>query len=218
LGEVIGTPADKNKAMKLKHLSNLLVLGMALTMTAVGCKTKKPGLTPLPGQGGSRLGNGANGNDLGTGTPVGNGGDINSHTPAITSEGIAPGGGHPGWQMDPSSPLQSQTLYFDYDKASVRTAEQSKLDAVADYMKSHGEVAVRVEGNCDERGTEEYNRALGERRALAAREYLVRLGVSADRVDTISYGEDKPADSGHNESAWSKNRRDEFQVLLPPKP
>ena len=77
--------------------------------------------------------------------------------------------------------------------------------------------AVRVEGNCDERGTEEYNRALGERRALALREELVRLGVDPSRVDTVSYGEDKPVDPGHDESAWRKNRRGDFILLSPPK-
>jgi peptidoglycan-associated lipoprotein len=76
---------------------------------------------------------------------------------------------------------------------------------------------LRIEGHCDERGTEEYNRALGERRALAAREYLVlQKGLDASLVDTISYGEDRPADTGHNEAAWSKNRRDEFILLKPP--
>ena len=72
-----------------------------------------------------------------------------------------------------------------------------------------------IEGHCDERGTEEYNRSLGERRALAVREYLVRLGIQASRIRTISYGFDRPVDNGHNEAAWSKNRRDEFIVLMP---
>jgi peptidoglycan-associated lipoprotein len=73
-----------------------------------------------------------------------------------------------------------------------------------------------IEGNCDERGTEEYNRALGERRALAAREALAKAGVSPDRIRTISYGKDKPANPGHDEAAWKANRRDDF-ILLHPK-
>ena len=72
-----------------------------------------------------------------------------------------------------------------------------------------------VEGHCDERGTEEYNRSLGERRALALRELLVAAGVSADRVHTLSFGKDKPVETGHNEAAWSKNRRGEFILVLP---
>jgi peptidoglycan-associated lipoprotein len=74
-----------------------------------------------------------------------------------------------------------------------------------------------VEGNCDERGTEEYNRSLGERRALAGREQLIGLGIDSGRVDTLSYGEDKPLSDGHNESAWKQNRRDDFILLTPPK-
>jgi peptidoglycan-associated lipoprotein len=107
-------------------------------------------------------------------------------------------------------------VYFDFDKSAIRTGEQGKLDEVANYLRANPSHAVRIEGNCDERGTEEYNRSLGERRALAGREYLVRLGIDPTRVDTITYGEDRPAVVGHNEAAWSKNRRDEFVVLTPP--
>ena len=91
------------------------------------------------------------------------------------------------------------------------------MAAVADYLKANSGKAVRVEGNCDERGTEEYNRSLGERRALAVREELIRLGIDPTRVDTISYGKDRPVDPGHDEAAWKKNRRDDFIVLSPPK-
>jgi len=111
--------------------------------------------------------------------------------------------------------FKSNIIYFDFDRSSIRTSERSKLDAIAKILKSKPETKIQIEGHCDERGTEEYNRALGERRALAAREYLIRSGISADRIFTISYGEDKPADPGHNEEAWAKNRRDEFILLLP---
>src|SRR5437899_12093675 len=95
--------------------------------------------------------------------------------------------------------------------------EKPKVAKVAEYLKTRASDAVRVDGHCDERGTEEYNRSLGERRALALREELVRLGIDPTRVDTISYGEDRPADPGHDESAWRKNRRGEFILLTPPK-
>jgi len=111
--------------------------------------------------------------------------------------------------------FKSNIIYFDFDRSSIKTSERSKLDAIAKILKSKPETKIQIEGHCDERGTEEYNRALGERRALAAREYLIRSGISADRIFTISYGEDKPADPGHNEEAWAKNRRDEFILLLP---
>lgn len=124
--------------------------------------------------------------------------------------------GHPNWPADRET-LRAQTVYFDYDKSSVKTGEDAKVTAVADYLRSNPGNAVLIEGHCDERGTEEYNRSLGERRALAVREVLIRLGIDAGRLDTVTYGKDRPAELGHNEAAWSKNRRDEFIVLTPPK-
>lgn len=122
---------------------------------------------------------------------------------------------HTNWVEHPEI-LKDQTIHFAFDSSAIRSSEKSKISAVADYLKKNTEAAVRVEGNCDERGTEEYNRSLGERRALAAREQLVGLGIAPDRVDTVSYGLDKPVDSGHNEAAWKQNRRDDFVVLTPP--
>ena len=108
------------------------------------------------------------------------------------------------------------TVHFAYDSAAVRKSEQANLQAVAAALSSDASAKLLIEGNCDERGTEEYNRSLGERRALAVREALAKLGVDPMRVRTISYGKDRPADPGHDEDAWSKNRRDDF-VLLHPK-
>ncbi|MDB6020406.1 MAG: peptidoglycan-associated lipoprotein [Pedosphaera sp.] len=197
--------------MKLKNLLNLMMLGAALMTVAVGCKTGPQRPKTVPNA--FNIPKDPNAQNflrppLDQGTPV-----VTTQTPA----GIPPTPIH-DWPADPTMPLKGQTIYFEYDKASVKSAEHSKLQDVANYMKGHDGVAVRVEGNCDERGTEEYNRSLGERRALAAREYLVNLGVDASRIDTISYGEDKPAEQGHNEAAWSQNRRDDFVVLLQPKP
>jgi peptidoglycan-associated lipoprotein len=123
--------------------------------------------------------------------------------------------GHTDWTPRPEI-LKDDTVYFAYDSSVVRAADKSKLAKVADYLKANPTSAVRVEGNCDERGTPEYNRSLGERRALAGREELIRLGIESGRVDTLSYGEDKPANTGHNENAWKENRRDDFVVLTPP--
>ncbi len=123
--------------------------------------------------------------------------------------------GHTNWTSHPEI-LSEDSIHFLYDSSAVPSAEKSKIAAVADYLKSHADVAVRVEGNCDERGTEEYNRSLGERRALAGREELIRLGIESGRVDTLSYGEDKPLSDGHNENAWKQNRRDDFIILTPP--
>jgi len=111
--------------------------------------------------------------------------------------------------------FKSNIIYFDFDRSSIKTSERSKLDAIAKILKSKPETKIQIEGHCDERGTEEYNRALGERRALAIREYLMNAGVSGTRIYTISYGEDKPLDPGHNEAAWAKNRRGEFVLYRP---
>jgi peptidoglycan-associated lipoprotein len=103
-------------------------------------------------------------------------------------------------------------IYFEYNKSNIRPEYQPVLESIAKWMAAKTAQQLLVEGHCDERGTDEYNLALGERRALSVRRYLVALGVPADRVHTISYGEEKPADPGHDESAWSKNRRAEFKV------
>jgi peptidoglycan-associated lipoprotein len=105
------------------------------------------------------------------------------------------------------------TVYFDFDRSAVRASERSKVEAVGQHLMANPRHAVRVEGHCDERGTEGYNLALGERRALAVREYLVNLGVPGNRVATVSYGESRPADPRSNEEAWSRNRRGEFILL-----
>ena len=188
------------------------MLGLVLAFTTVGCKKHPYGTTPIP--------NGqthAQGGTIDAQPPIGTQPPIDTSANAANLTGIPPTGGHENWTADPSNPLKAQTIYFDYDKSAIKASEQGKLDDVAAYMKSHGDVALRVEGNCDERGTEEYNRSLGERRALGGREYLVKLGIDASRIDTVTYGEDKPAETGHDEAAWSKNRRDDFVVLLAPK-
>jgi peptidoglycan-associated lipoprotein len=101
-------------------------------------------------------------------------------------------------------------IYFDYDKSNLKSEAKTNLDKTAAWLAKKTTVNIRIEGNCDERGTNEYNMALGDRRANTAKEYLVKLGVSADRLETVSLGEEKPLDAGHSEAAWAKNRRDDF--------
>ena len=101
-------------------------------------------------------------------------------------------------------------VYFDYDSAQVADTERSKIETVSQHLKQNDAVAVIIEGNCDERGSNEYNLALGERRAQAIRAYLTGLGISADRIQTKSYGEEKPVSQDHDEAAWAANRRGEF--------
>jgi peptidoglycan-associated lipoprotein len=181
---------------------------------ATGCKKKPTRLTPLPSSAYQQVPN----PDLTQAPPITTPENPISSTIATTGGGIPsnPAGSHNGWTEDRDT-FKADIVYFDFDKSAIKASEQSKLETVGDYLKSNAAAAVRVEGNCDERGTEEYNRALGERRSLAAREYLVHLGIDASRVDTLSKGEDNPADPAHNEAAWKKNRRDEFVVLTAPK-
>jgi peptidoglycan-associated lipoprotein len=101
-------------------------------------------------------------------------------------------------------------IYFDFDKYSLKPAAKSNLDKTAGWLSKKSTVKIRIEGNCDERGTIEYNVALGERRANGAKQYLVKLGISPDRLETVSWGKEKPICTEHNESCWAKNRRDDF--------
>ncbi len=103
-------------------------------------------------------------------------------------------------------------VFFEYDQSELSTESQKALEANADVMKRNPSWVVTIEGHCDERGTAEYNLALGERRANSARAYLVSLGVPADRLRTVSYGKEFPFDPGHDAAAWARNRRAHFVV------
>lgn len=196
--------------MKLFKLANVFVLAAVLGFAAAGCKHKQPDITKLPNGGlaGSDTSNIGPGGQMGPGTGV---------EPAQAGFG---GGDAANFNPDDynqdRNALAAETVYFDYDSSTIKSSEESKLASVASALKSDSSAKLLIEGNCDERGTEEYNRSLGERRALAAREALANAGVDAGRVATRSYGEDRPADHGHDQAAWAKNRRDEF-VLLHPK-
>jgi peptidoglycan-associated lipoprotein len=122
-----------------------------------------------------------------------------------------------GSMSDGSTPVsvpELEAVYFDYDRSSVREDQKGTLRSNSQHINSHSEWAtVVVEGHCDERGSEEYNLALGERRATSVKTYLTNLGIPAARIDTVSFGESKPAVQGHDESAWKWNRRGEFKVI-----
>jgi peptidoglycan-associated lipoprotein len=112
--------------------------------------------------------------------------------------------------LNRDSPLRP--AYFEYDSADLTDAGRTVLQADAAVMKKYSTWVVTIEGHCDERGTKEYNLALGERRAVAARTYLISLGLEANRLRTVSYGSEFPFDPGHDEGAWSKNRRAHFVI------
>jgi peptidoglycan-associated lipoprotein len=172
--------------MKAIRAAFLLVLAAAVVMGGTGCKSRRGG----PGAGGDLTGVG--------GLPLGDGG--------FSDLGDERFGGEQREGMFP-------TVYFDYDSATINPAERSKLEQVASYLRSAPGARLIVEGHCDERGSNEYNLGLGERRALAARAHLINLGVEAERVQTVSFGEERPAVMGHDESAWSQNRRAEFVLV-----
>jgi peptidoglycan-associated lipoprotein len=141
--------------------------------------------------------------------------DLTQGTGTTTSEG--PGGPEqPNVDLDSIlfGPSGLQKVYFDYDSFSLRPDAISTLNDNAGKIKQAPNVLIQIEGHCDERGTQEYNLALGEKRALAVRDYLMTLGISGGRLVTISYGEERPAVEGSDESAWKFNRRSEFNKAV----
>jgi peptidoglycan-associated lipoprotein len=195
--------------MKIKLVTST-VLALAVVLASTGCKHKPVSVTPIPPNQNGMVGENNNPNTLNSAPPI---------------ETTSPTSGQPismaGENWDPSNytqdhdALAAYTIHFAYDSAVIRDDEKGSLQSVAAALQSDPNAKLMIEGNCDERGTEEYNRSLGERRALAAREALAGLGVDPNKIRTISYGKDKPADPGHDEAAWSKNRRDDFVLLRP---
>ena len=109
--------------------------------------------------------------------------------------------------------LLATMIHFDYDKALIRGGDGSVLDQKMAILQANPGLRIRISGHCDERGSDEYNLALGNRRATAAKQYLVSHGIDASRIETVSYGEERPIAQGHDEEAWAQNRRDEFEIL-----
>jgi peptidoglycan-associated lipoprotein len=103
-------------------------------------------------------------------------------------------------------------IYFDYDRSAIRSDAGATMKANADWLKSHPDEKIRIEGNCDERGTKEYNVALGQRRATTAKKYLMDLGIASNRISLLSYGKEKPVCTTSTEECWQKNRRDDFAI------
>jgi peptidoglycan-associated lipoprotein len=201
--------------MKTMKLIYPLAFALAITLASTGCHTHQPvAITPIPGNGQTSISDQDNPNTLSNGVP------IIPDTGPLTQPNVGPipvadSGDFDHMTMDRAA-LAANTVHFAYDSTVVKKSEDSNLQAVAAALSADSSAKLLVEGYCDERGTEEYNRSLGERRALALREALAKMGIDPMRVRTISYGKDKPADPGHDEAAWAKNRRGEF-VLLHPK-
>lgn len=185
--------------MKMK-LVYTMALAAACALASTGCKhtpgtiTKLPGEVPLTPQ------------EPGPAQTLPGGESVNPQP--------NPADFYNGMKMDRAA-LAAYTIHFAYDSAAIRRSENANLQAVAQQLQSSGDTKLLIEGNCDERGTEEYNRALGERRADAARNALIKLGISGDRIMTKSYGKDNPVATGHDEASRAQNRRDDFVLLHP---
>ncbi|MFO1518745.1 MAG: peptidoglycan-associated lipoprotein Pal [bacterium] len=117
-----------------------------------------------------------------------------------------------GGEVKTETTAALKTIHFDFDKYNIRSDAAGILQQNASWLKANPNVNVIVEGNCDERGTNEYNMALGERRANAGKDYLTNLGVTGSRISTVSYGEERPVCQEHTEECWAQNRRDDFVV------
>jgi peptidoglycan-associated lipoprotein len=175
----------------LKLMAIMVVMIALLGLT--GCKHKKPVATNFG------AGNEAAGAGLGSGGDSSSSGGLSK----FNQEGT-------NWESGAAFGLN--TIYFDFDSSAIRSDAMAILKSNAENMKKVPGKMIQIAGHCDSRGTQEYNLALGERRALAVRTYLMQCGVPGDRLTTISYGAELPAVPGNGETAWAKNRRAEFNV------
>lgn len=194
--------------MREKQILTKLMLAALVAMFIAGCQTTGSDMDsdPSMADGQSQTDGSTTGSDL-TGSDASSfdGSDGTSLTPIIEEPMTAR-------QMldEPDSPLANRTIYFDYDSAKVTEDSLALLEAHGNFIAGNGNVSVRLEGHTDERGSREYNIALGDRRAQSVRQILLFQGASVDQLDTVSYGEEQPAMLGHDEESWSKNRRVEL--------
>jgi peptidoglycan-associated lipoprotein len=207
--------------MKLNKIILPLVFALAATLATTGCQHKyngKPTDLPHP----ATTSNSTPPPDLNT-KPFNQSESNPTATPAPSPNLTGRIGTSTNWgdianmNVDREK-LAAYTVHFKFDSAVVEGSEQANIASVAKALKADANAKLLIEGHCDERGTGEYNRSLGERRALALREGLAKSGVDAARIRTISYGKDRPVDPGHDESAWAKNRRGQFDWCLPKSP
>jgi peptidoglycan-associated lipoprotein len=192
--------------MKAIKFTSLLVCALALTFAATGCKKKPTPITNIPGQPTGKV-------------PDPNATDRLNDTTPVSSEDITPLSNRFGeierdYNMDRDM-FAANMVHFDYDSAAIRSNERADIKAVADYLKSSAGKDLLVEGHCDERGTDQYNYSLGERRALSVREALIAAGADGSRITTRTYGKDRKIALGNDEASHARNRRGEFVVLTP---
>ena len=207
--------------MKTSKLVTFIVIGLIAGFAATGCKKKPQRTTVLPKEGvtvgNDTTGGARTGDTKGVPTePTTNPLATQPVDSKPSADGTAASTRSIEGRPQDREKWKNQTVYFAFDSSVVKSGEGPKVETVAsEFKKCDPESDLLVEGHCDERGTPGYNQALGERRAQALREYLIRAGVNANHIHTISFGKDKPAVMGHDEAAWAKNRRGEFILVLP---
>jgi len=133
-------------------------------------------------------------------------------TPAVAEAGSTEAANEAAKERAMAAEGNLQPIYFDFNNFSVRDDARSVMKKNAEWLKSNPKVKIKIEGNCDERGTAEYNQALGQRRSVSAKKYLTDMGVASNRISLLSFGKEKPACAESSESCWQKNRRDDFVV------
>jgi peptidoglycan-associated lipoprotein len=191
--------------MKMTQVVNLFAIVSAVSLTGIGCQKSSVPVTQLPGSySGSSAADNQNTNPL-------NNADAKADGKTIGGEITQP---PPDKYSNRDDKFFAEYIvHFEYDSPTVKSSEKSKVAYVADYLKANPSKGVEVNGHCDERGTDQYNYSLGDRRALAARDELMAMGVSGDRILTVSYGRSRPLDTSHTETARAQNRRDQFVLL-----
>ncbi|HYL55450.1 MAG TPA: peptidoglycan-associated lipoprotein Pal [Gemmatimonadales bacterium] len=196
----------------MKRLSLLLLGGLAV-MAVAACGGKKPETTPTPA--------GPNADSLAAAQKAHDDSmraaqeeaDRKAREEAERQRRIADSLAALGNTTAAVKTLLATLIHFDFDKSIIRAGDAAILDQKVSILQANPGLRIRISGHCDERGSDEYNLALGNRRATAAKQYLVSHGIDAGRIETASYGEERPLDPGHNEEAWAKNRRDETEIL-----
>ena len=184
----------------MKISTIMAVFAVSLAVVSTGCRYNKAGAGAGDGSDAA-----ATGSDI-AGTEMDENGSESGSLAGLSGKGFDE-------LYTRCTDVEFEPVYFGFDSTVVPGGELGKIDAVAQHLTEKADRVVIVEGHCDERGSNEYNMPLGENRAIIIRNYLVQGGIAADRIQTRSYGEEKPASEGHDESAWSRNRRGEFAIF-----
>lgn len=185
----------------LKAMHALMIPGLAIALAMTGCANRKPAISATTTTtAGSNTGAGTGASSTG----LGNNGDINS-------SGMNGSGANGNGPMDAvRQALAARVVHFDYDSSDLSQTDLATLNAHARYLSQNNGARVTLTGHTDERGTREYNMALGERRAKSVQAFLVTNGARNEQIDTVSYGKEQPVNEGHNDAAWAENRRVEI--------